>query len=369
VGTTEAGSSGSPLFDANMHFVGALTGGASTCSSPYNDYYYRLNKAWSYYSDTTKQLKAWLDPAKLGVTTLNGFNPYGNDATLRISNISSSETTEKAYLTSGTGFLVGQNSLQATEYAEQFSLNQNAYLYGVYIVPAKANANVGGASPNKITIRIYNQGNDNLPSEILNFTEIDLNSQQWSSSRGFFADDKVVLTGNDNYVKFTSPVAVGKKFFVSYDVPYTNLPTDSFTVFTASSRAEGGAQTAFVKKDNSWMSMYDFAGVRTSLWIDPVIRYDSTAVGTDTALVDKTTNTIIFPNPTKDVIYVMTRSDMQGYCDINIFDFLGNKVLKQRGKVLATPISVAVQDLIPGVYLIQVTYSGKTETQKLIISK
>jgi len=76
-GTTEGGSSGSPLFNQNKLLVGNLTGGQANCLNSVNDYYSKFFMGWDYYSDSTKQLKHWLDPENTGVLYLQGFNPFG----------------------------------------------------------------------------------------------------------------------------------------------------------------------------------------------------------------------------------------------------------------------------------------------------
>jgi hypothetical protein len=75
LGTTEGGSSGSPLFDQNHRIVGNLTGGDASCSYNFNDYFSRFDMSWDYFSDTQKQLKAWLDPLNLNVLSLDGLDP------------------------------------------------------------------------------------------------------------------------------------------------------------------------------------------------------------------------------------------------------------------------------------------------------
>ena len=75
VGTTEGGSSGSPLFDENHRIVGDLTGGDAYCGYSVNDYYAKFDMSWDYYSEPGQQLKAWLDPDNTGVTTLDGYEP------------------------------------------------------------------------------------------------------------------------------------------------------------------------------------------------------------------------------------------------------------------------------------------------------
>lgn len=75
-GSTAGGSSGSPLFDSDKRIIGALTGGASTCGSPVDDYYYALKTSWDNTPDSIRQLKCWLDPIGLDVPVCNGMDPY-----------------------------------------------------------------------------------------------------------------------------------------------------------------------------------------------------------------------------------------------------------------------------------------------------
>lgn len=76
IGTTEGGSSGSPLFDENHRLIGDLTGGEASCSSSINDYFAKFSESWDNYSNADQQLKTWLDPLNSGVVTLDGFYPY-----------------------------------------------------------------------------------------------------------------------------------------------------------------------------------------------------------------------------------------------------------------------------------------------------
>jgi len=76
VGTTEGGSSGSPLFNNDHRIVGDLTGGQASCTFNRNDYFMKFSVSWDKYSDSSKQLKYWLDPALTGLSVLNGYDPY-----------------------------------------------------------------------------------------------------------------------------------------------------------------------------------------------------------------------------------------------------------------------------------------------------
>lgn len=75
-GTTEGGSSGSPLFDQNGRIIGDLTGGDASCSFNFNDYYQQLYHSWQDFDNINYQLKPWLDPTNSKAVTLDGLLPY-----------------------------------------------------------------------------------------------------------------------------------------------------------------------------------------------------------------------------------------------------------------------------------------------------
>ena len=71
VGTTEGGSSGSPLFNQNHQIVGQLHGGSASCTSVTNDFYGRLSVSWLGGGTAATQLKTWLDPDNTGTLVVN----------------------------------------------------------------------------------------------------------------------------------------------------------------------------------------------------------------------------------------------------------------------------------------------------------
>ena len=70
-GTTEGGSSGSPLFDQNYRIVGQLHGGASGCA-PVRKRYGQFHKSWTGGGTNSTRLSNWLDPNNTGLIYLNG---------------------------------------------------------------------------------------------------------------------------------------------------------------------------------------------------------------------------------------------------------------------------------------------------------
>jgi hypothetical protein len=68
-GTTEPGSSGSPLFDQNHRITGQLHGGYASCTSITSDYYGKFALSM------TLGARTWLDPSSTGIMTLDGYDP------------------------------------------------------------------------------------------------------------------------------------------------------------------------------------------------------------------------------------------------------------------------------------------------------
>jgi len=78
LGTTEGGSSGSPLFNQDQLIIGDLSGGEASCDYNYNDYYQKIDASWDDFSSQSQQLKHWLDPISSNYITLSGYDPYIN---------------------------------------------------------------------------------------------------------------------------------------------------------------------------------------------------------------------------------------------------------------------------------------------------
>ncbi len=86
-GTTEGGSSGSPMFDQNHRIVGQLHGGTASCSSITWDEYGKIDASWTGGGTPSSRLQDWLDPEGTGATTVDGvdhstcmFQPAGTVA-------------------------------------------------------------------------------------------------------------------------------------------------------------------------------------------------------------------------------------------------------------------------------------------------
>lgn len=72
IGTTEAGSSGSPLFDKNKRVVGQLDGGAASCSFRSYDTFGAFNNSFTGGGTISSSLQPYLDPIGSGLEFIDG---------------------------------------------------------------------------------------------------------------------------------------------------------------------------------------------------------------------------------------------------------------------------------------------------------
>jgi len=74
-GTTEGGSSGSPLYNQDHQIIGQLHGGYASCTSITADWYGRLYTSWTGGGSNASRLSNWLDPIGSGATSLDTLIP------------------------------------------------------------------------------------------------------------------------------------------------------------------------------------------------------------------------------------------------------------------------------------------------------
>ncbi|MCH7812618.1 MAG: trypsin-like peptidase domain-containing protein, partial [Planctomycetes bacterium] len=81
LGTTEPGSSGSPLFDQDHRIIGQLHGGFASCTSQTSDWYGKFSVSWIGGGSSSTRLSDWLDPLGTGVTAVDTISGLGLQVT------------------------------------------------------------------------------------------------------------------------------------------------------------------------------------------------------------------------------------------------------------------------------------------------
>lgn len=360
-GCTYYGSSGSSLFDDNNQIIGALSGGYSKCSQPYDDYFYALSQSWDISSDPSKQLKAWLDPASTNLgRTCQGLDPYAATPAIRLSNVKESgktitiETTPLASPASGPAF--GNNSLGMTEFAEVYKITGKAKVYGAYIVtpPISRDKNID------IEITVYS--GSGKPEALLH-TEPFIPTFTTLNKEGIFIDSiKPLNRAQESFVTFSEPISVAGTFFIGYKI---NLPDgESNTTFSAFNLPKGttSKNTAWINYQGKWIeaTTHPVAPMNTSLFVDPVIQYDTesanTSVGIDSPIR-------IFTEASSKNIHILLPETIHRahYSMISTDGKTQQSGIVHSGQNIVTPATTA-----SGIYLIQITYNNNRYTQKIL---
>ncbi len=78
LGTTEPGSSGSPLFDQNHRIIGQLTGGSAACGNNSSDWYGAMAANWNGGGTNSSRVSNWLDANNTGQMAIDGMEASNN---------------------------------------------------------------------------------------------------------------------------------------------------------------------------------------------------------------------------------------------------------------------------------------------------
>ncbi len=359
VGVTEAGSSGSPLFDSNKRFIGALTGGSSFCNTPYNDYYYSLQKVWSYYPDTLRQLKHWLDPKNRGILQMDGYDPYASNSCVRLSHIGSDEKIGVSYTKSpDTGPIFSKNTLQTHECAERYITGKKTTIYGVHLVLPAWKSTMNG----QLEINLYKGLNEPINQPIATKT-VQLSYLNYNGTNGISNVSKPTTTACDNFIRFDNAIEVDYSFFVSYKVNYTS--TDTFKIYNVLDRSLL-YNSAFINYGmTGWTAMNKFSNspAYTSLWMDPVVH-----LGADITLdsINLTDSSRVHANYNreKSIISFTGLNDGQVYF-MKLYDITGKLV--HQDSAIDSLYTISTNNLPKGVYIVYIWSEKRILNQKIII--
>lgn len=343
-GSTHAGSSGSPLFDSKDHIIGALSGGESSCIRPNNDFYYAIGKSWNASAKPDRQLKYWLNPENdKEKQTCDGTDPYASTPCIRLSNVTESgqkEKIEATLLSTGSNqYLFGINHTGATEYAEAYKINGKTLLHGVYLInPAIENSNI------QVEVRIYSGRNG---------PETLIHTERFSPTYMKPGRNK------ESFLSFPTLPEVDGTFYVSYKI--ITAGDSSFEVFNLPKGATT-RNTAWIRYPDKWIeaTAHPVLPFPTALYIDPVIRYETTT-SNEPAVTEQQVR-IFIGQDRKSVSILLPDYVQQGIFSIVTLD--GKTIWEKT--VSGPQITLPVEITQPGVYLTRIIYKNKHYTQKVV---
>ncbi len=354
MGTTEHGSSGSPLFDQNGRLRGTLTGGAATCANPQNDYFAKLSKMFSLTNITDTNLKPWLDPLSTGATIVNGRDPYGYNLsrsdTLHNIPVSDAGTTD-AYLSPEFGFSTGHNSDSLVKYAENFAFSGTGEIAWVHLRVAAT-----WYLSETDSIRVYIWAGGTRPGTVIASRLIKL---------------REVRNDYDLEVDFGRTVPVSGSYYVGYGIYYKNNLTQSQPQFAVEHSAPyllPGQNTAWFNDGTSWRPFTDHPSfpAPVSLAISVIMVENSVLNSVDNPSADPSPLNV-FPNPFSSSVSFSITDTGSASSKLTIYDHVGHVVSASEYKnIFPGILTVELPSLAQGIYHYCLINDSLTYTGTLI---
>ena len=348
-GVTEPGSSGGPLFNSERKLVGTLTGGDAVCDNPVNDYFERFALSWDYKSDTSKQLKYWLDPINTNVDVLDGkqFNT-GENLCGSFTNLKESDDYSLVTITEGgsfAGYWGGSNSVGITEFMERFAIPGEEQLSGVSLGIGKLKTS-GINNQSKINIKVYN-GNSK-PEELI--------YSQTEKIKGLAQDAM-------NFFGFSEAVLPADTFFVGFELSGVQA-ADSFAVYQ-SLRYSYEEDNFWLKKSGEWFRFKDVNPSGKSMTnIIELVACNIDDFTTDTLLVNNPKEILIYPNPVQSAFLLEAGQNIPEN-SISVFNLIGQEIGVNIEKVTSRKANIDMTGNIPGIYLVRFKRDDGYITRKI----
>jgi lysyl endopeptidase len=404
--TTEGGSSGSPLFDQNHRIIGQLWGGGASCqnlSAP--DYYGRVANSWEPAgSNSTNQLKFWLDPSSSGAAFIDGFDPNNTTVVALDAALSAAQLTAQAlcganYLPSVSLMNVGTTVLTSAQINYQIdngavqqynwsgSLNQwQAQSISLPVLQLTAGNHTFTATvsnPNQALDEnaSNNQSVANLAvtavPETIDILKVSLTTDDYADETYLevrnaagaiiWSEGNEAVSGNFGTGAFPAPTdptaPLQNNTTYNYDIPLTAFECYTFVIYDfygdgMGASQWGGTDGTLTLADNNAVTIYTLPAADFGDSSATVVRH------IDDASIDEVAfNLTIAPNPASAELFINWYNDAQMH--IQLFDVCGKQLLSLKQEASATTLDI--QSLSAGTYLLQLTdASGRVVKKKFV---
>ena len=404
--TTEGGSSGSPLFDQNRRIIGQLWGGGASCqnlSAP--DYYGRVSNSWEPAgSNSTNQLKFWLDPSNSGAAFIDGFDPNNTTVVALDAALSAAQLTAQAlcganYLPSVSLLNVGTTVLTSAQISYQIdngavqqynwsgTLNQwQAQTISLPLIQLAAGNHTFSATvsnPNQALDEnaSNNQSVANLAvtavPETIDILKVTLLTDDYADETYLevrnaagaiiWSEGNEAVSGNFGTGAFPAPTdpttPLQNNTTYNYDIPLTAFECYTFVIYDfygdgMGASQWGGTDGALTLADNNAVTIYTLPSADFGDSSAIVVRHID-----DVSIDEVAFNLTIAPNPASAELFINWYNDAQMH--IQLFDVCGKQLLSLQQEASATTLDI--QGLSAGTYLLQLTAaSGQVVKKKFV---
>ncbi|MCR5453686.1 MAG: choice-of-anchor J domain-containing protein [Bacteroidales bacterium] len=413
VGTTEGGSSGASMLNANKQVVGILSGGYADCNDPVDDYFQMISKAWDTYSSTKNQLKSVLAQGT-HITEILPYNPLNINGQYLPAIMSAQVSADSTF-----AYLSWQQ-MEAIEskpkFSEDFDNTTDVnYLSEVFI----ANVDMDGDQHawQMVTTEDSNSGDGCVASytaesgftnDYLTMYKISISSSDvlrfWAKSEGGVSTLTVSQNTKPSRYKQIASLDIDGDW-QEYEIPLGDYAGSSIYI-NMSHVTEAGKSTAIYLDDisvdgertsdempkvsgyevycnnqlvqsisDATIMNFDYALQRGSTYTFYVLNNyeDGATSGIGNSVVidldDTKTDTnelnshqeplVAYPNPTSGTIYITAPHNISSAA-IHVYDITGRSVMMQNvsGVAKGEPIELSLAALRTGVYVIRL--GGKT---------
>jgi hypothetical protein len=404
--TTEGGSSGSPLFDQNRRIIGQLWGGGASCqnlSAP--DYYGRVSNSWEPAgSNSTNQLKFWLDPSNSGAAFIDGFDPNNTTVVALDAALSAAQLTAQAlcganYLPSVSLLNVGTTVLTSAQINYQIdngavqqynwsgTLNQwQAQTISLPLIQLAAGNHTFSATVSNPNQALDENASNNQSVANLAVTAVPetIDILKVSLTTDDYADETYVEVrnaagaiiwseGNENVASnfgtggFPAPndptTPLQNNTTYNYDIPLSAFECYTFVIYDfygdgLGASQWGGTDGALTLADNNAVTIYTLPSADFGDSSATVVRHID-----DVSIDEVAFNLTIAPNPTSAELFINWYNYAQMH--IQLFDVCGKQLLSLQQEASATTLDI--QGLSAGTYLLQLTAaSGQVVKKKFV---
>jgi V8-like Glu-specific endopeptidase len=353
IGTTEAGSSGGPLFNESNLLIGSLTGGTATCDHSTDDYFPMMSFQWDYSSIASRQLKRWLDPTNTGELKIEAMDPYTSAAACdQFSDVLPDEKYVSTKVSNGRGYVSGHNSYKISSYAQEFNTTQKTTLSAFSVGIAKALTVVNNSS-SWVDFQIYKvNASTGMPGVSIKTIRLPIKS---------------LKTQDMNFIVLDQPLQINGKYFIGYDINYNNS-SDTVAVYHAAPRATNDISRAFCKMDKTWQPFYWIPEInlKTSLLIN--------SYGCSTTFTDGNPNPVppgkaqfkvYYPtDPGLNLLYLINTGNEE-YGRIIFYDLSGKKISEIQRMLTNEPMVLDCSQIESAIYGVAVETTSKREVVKV----
>lgn len=348
VGTTEAGSSGSPLIDKSHRVMGGLSAGGSQCGQKRADYFFSLANVWAQNRKATQSIVRALSPGGAGVLSCDGRDPYGSPRSRakRITHVSSALTGDSL---SGRGTQLSAVEIlgSADAVGEHYLLKPHTLLYGAYVM-----LDMSQVKPNELsgeetmTLEVYT-GDDTpaltLPVDLSKIIHGTLNSEY----------DRIKY--REVFIPFDQPLELSDRGELILAIPTQSLPK-GVSILHQQYRGAGGQM--MTRSGNKWSPRTLKSGT-IALWMDPLIG------NPDSDRTEKSQPLFTLTPISREQILVQLADRAEGGADLSIYTLQGQKVYT---KTITSRSTILDRQMLEGmgVLVIHVDAGGEQLTVKTL---